>query len=654
MLSSLGRALWFGVLLPLLGTVALLAAGTIWPFRLDHRTLQDLHRVQDAGLPTANAHILFLTRDNSLENSKTYQFALKLLAFPKGKILWAALAESSNGPWYGDVVAVDSAGIVQPMVESTSNSAKLPVFDHVRPEAELLSGEEYVLYDSTETRSRFEERWPFLREAGRATVLKSAGKESAFTHRSIKSVFSIARLFRLTALLAGGSSLAFVLLWVLPLPQSQRWLAVGGAIMLGVGLNFGLAYLLQWLSPKLTHFGPVFVCIGSLIVSLACVLLTSARETSLPWPARRGSWLVLGYALGAYLFLFLLRHNFDGDFFYNWLPQARNHYLHGEHDPVSVLRDTGTTQGATYPPGYGISLSLLFWAMDLDPSTSFLCSEETSFAILTYRLLIWMLNTALMLLLGSYLAALNGGRPTLWILGMGLTLLLLPSTAGAHIAAETLLFPLLASAVILIAAGRNLSQGGLTTIGLVVGALATLVKWEGAILFLGGVLPWLLAPLRQRSGRPTMRELLAWAAVLLLALTPVLLWKVTLKVHNDFFSPVTWQGFWSGLPRLPPFVQAALRLTWENGRLVVLLALPLAFLARCAGGSSWSAAVIPVSVYALSIAWVVIFLFANIYPLIYLETSYHRLIMLPTFSAVLYGCEALAILSPNRKDEELG
>jgi hypothetical protein len=653
MSSPFIRLLWFGVLLPGIGAVALLALGTVWPFRLDHRTLQDLKRVQSAELPATNARILYLTSDDSLANAYPNEFGLKMLAFPQGKVLWATLAESSRGEGSFGVMAVDSEGVVQAPKDLAGKVAEYAGQDHIRSEVELLSREGSVVYDSAETRRRFEERWQFLREAPKATVLERASDASGFTRRSSASVFSLVRLFRLTALLGSGSSLAFLLLWLLAPPRSLRWLAAGGAVMLGVALNFGLAYLLQWLSPEWTHASPLLVWAGAFAAGLACVVLSPARETNLPWPARRGDWLLLGYALAAYLFLFLLRHNFDGDFFYNWLPQGRYHYLRGEHDPAALLHDSGTMQGASYPPGYGITLSLLFWATDLERSTCFLCSEETSFAILTYRVLIWLLNTTVLLMLGSYLWALRPGRLAVGVLGLAIALLLLPTTAAAHSGAETLLFPLLATALLLVTAGRNLAQPGLVLAGLAVGSLATFVKWEGAILFGVGVLPWLLAPLPQRSQRPTVRQVFVWLAVLAVALAPVVLWKLTLKVHNEFFNPVTWQGFRSGLPQLPRFAQAALRLCWANGRLVLLLALPLALLARCGLGQPWSAAVIPLTVYALYAGWVVVFLFANIYPLVYLETSYDRLVLLPTFSAIVYACEVLAVLPRRNCAEKL-
>ena len=55
----------------------------------------------------------------------------------------------------------------------------------------------------------------------------------------------------------------------------------------------------------------------------------------------------------------------------------------------------------------------------------------------------------------------------------------------------------------------------------------------------------------------------------------------------------------------------------------------------------WPALLVPACIAALVIGWIVVFLFSNVPSLFYLETSYSRLIMIPTFSAILYCADAL-------------
>ena len=48
---------------------------------------------------------------------------------------------------------------------------------------------------------------------------------------------------------------------------------------------------------------------------------------------------------------------------------------------------------------------------------------------------------------------------------------------------------------------------------------------------------------------------------------------------------------------------------------------------------------------ALFVGWVVIFVFANLDPVYYLDTSYDRLVMVPTFGALVYCCESLQLFA---------
>jgi hypothetical protein len=50
---------------------------------------------------------------------------------------------------------------------------------------------------------------------------------------------------------------------------------------------------------------------------------------------------------------------------------------------------------------------------------------------------------------------------------------------------------------------------------------------------------------------------------------------------------------------------------------------------------------VPACIAVLLIGWIAVFFFSNSSPQIHLETSYSRLIMIPTFSAILYCADAL-------------
>src|SRR4029077_6105428 len=128
--------------------------------------------------------------------------------------------------------------------------------------------------------------------------------------------------------------------------------------------------------------------------------------------------------------------------------------LLGRHDP-SLLAQHGGSHAASYPPGYGILLSTVMWMTGMDPIASFLPGMDSSFAILIYRLLVLALNLSLLLLITAYLKRLGAEKSALWIPALVILMLLIPTTAGKHIAAETILFPMLAASIILIAAGSS-------------------------------------------------------------------------------------------------------------------------------------------------------------------------------------------------------
>ena len=80
----------------------------------------------------------------------------------------------------------------------------------------------------------------------------------------------------------------------------------------------------------------------------------------------------------------------------------------------------------------------------------------------------------------------------------------------------------------------------------------------------------------------------------------------------------------------------------DDGRLILFLfVLPCALVFQLRAKPRWPAFLVPACIAALLIGWIAVFLFSNLPPLDYLETSYSRLIMIPTFSAILYCADAL-------------
>jgi len=641
-LKSHANVLVLGVLTPFAGTLLLCALGSVWPIRLDYRALQDLNKLQGLGLPESSGDFIFFSQDEAVENGRIATFALRQLAFPAGSVLWLSLKERTTAPGNRGSVAVDSFGDAYAVSVGNDGGLQWRPASDVSKEARQQIESKYLIFDSEQTRDAFEQRWPFLRASAHSVVLSGAAVPSVALRR-VTNEFTPARVLRIAAVL-GTWVAAFLVIVQAPFCRAHRWVGLAAALFLALGLNIWLAYLCQWVSPALVRFSPA-ICSAALLV--LAVLMARRRRTGEESgsaspdaaPSRITSALIV-CAVVAYALLFLVRLDFDGDFFDNWLPQARFHYLLGQHDPAVVIAQ-GSIQAASYPPGYGIALSTIMWMAGMNPTTSFLPGPESSFAILIYRLLIFALNASLLLLLAAYLRTRVSWGVTLWILVAFMTMLLIPSTAGRHTAAETVLFPMLAASILLVARGQRSGEAGLTALGLLIGAAATLVKWEGTIIFLFAALPWLLSGFKITGPKVSARQVPQWMAALGVGLLPTLIWRATLRVRNEFFAAMTWSRLTSSIHLLPGLSASAARLMLDDGRILLLLALPFATVYQLRAAPSWTAVAIPISVIAFFAGWVVILLFSNVPPHHYVETSYPRLVMVPAFSAILYCADAL-------------
>jgi hypothetical protein len=633
-----------GIVGPALAALLLCTLGSLWPIRLDYRSLQDLHKLEALRLPQSSGRFLFLSRDNSMESARTATFALKQLAFPGGSVNWAALKEACDGPWTVGFFGVDLDG--QSYTPATLASGVLSWIPDDGPRNLALADtrEAYVIFDSQGTRQAFETRWPFLKQAAHVSVLPDT-KVMSFARRPFASEFTAARVVRIAAVMGIFFAVFLVLIQVPFLRRTPAVVSASVATFLALGMNIWLAYLIQWISPALVRWTPSLLWLVGLLAALS--LYPRAwrwRSEELLWqfsPRSASGRIALTFCLVAYALLFLARLDFDGDFFNNWLPQGRFFYFLGRHDP-SLIAQQGLMQTASYPPGYGILLSTVMWMTGMNPTTSFLPGMDSSFAILIYRLLVLALNLSLFLLIAAYLKRLGAEKCALWIPALVILMLLIPTTAGKHIASETILFPMLAASIILIATGRRCSVDGLTSLGLLVGGMATLVKWEAGLIFAVGVLPWLFPLAASKAGRLSKSSIVVWLAVTALACLPALIWKATLPIHNQFFGSVDVARLLASPYQFAGLAGTAARMMLDDGRLILfLIVLPCALVFQLRAKPRWPAVLMPACIAALLIGWIAVFLFSNSNPLTHLETSYSRLIMIPTFSAILYCADAL-------------
>jgi hypothetical protein len=615
--------------------------GSLWPIRLDYRSLQDLHKLEGLGLPQSSGRFLFLSRDNSIESVRTATFALRQLAFPNGSVDWGALKEACDGPWKGGFFGVDFDGQSYKTGISASGALSWIPDDGLRNLALADTRDAYVIFDSQATRQTFEARWPFLKQATHVSVLPDTEVKS-FVRRQFSSQFTIARVVRIATTM-GTFFAMFLLLMHLPfLRRAPAVVSAAVATFLALGMNIYLAYLIQLISPALVRWTPSLLWLVGLIAASSLYPRTQLCRPKEPkWqftPLSASGRTALTFCLLAYALLFLLRLDFDGDFFNNWLPQGRFFYFLGRHDPSLIIQQ-GSMQAASYPPGYGILLSIVMWMTGMDPSASFLPGMDSSFAILIYRLLVLALNVSLFLLIVVYLKRLGAEKSAFWTPALLILMLLIPTTAGKHIGAETILFPMLAASIVLIATGCRCSVDGLTVLGLLVGGMATLVKWEAGLTFSIGVLPWLLPPSKARLSKSSIA---IWPSVTVLACLPTLIWKVTLPIHNQFFASVDKARLIASAHEFAGLAFTAARMMLDDGRLILFLfALPCALVFQLRAKPRWQPFLVPACIATLLIGWIAVFLFSNLPAITYLETSYSRLIMIPTFSAILYCADAL-------------
>lgn len=626
------------ILWPAIGAFALCAIGSLCPVRFDLRTLQDLQQLEGSNLPQSNLNYVYCTADNGVEHLQMLSFGLKLLAFPGGRGVWVVPKENLGTSVLQPVVAVDAEGRAFRAVGLDSSESG----ESTKNDVESLSRDGAVIFDTPETRAVLEKRWPFLRRTRTCVILSESQRSQgvgSVVWAGFHNEFMVPRFLRLTALFGSCLAIQQILVSSLRIAGMIRWIAMSSSIFLAIGLNSSFSFVLQWANPQFVPWTSFLIWGISIAVAIA---VARSSDTKLPFPSSPHGRCLIVYGLTAYLLLFLVRLDFDGDFFFNWLPQARYHVLLNRHEPTKVLA-FGSMQGASYPPGYGIFLATVMRAAGLDDA-AFGISRDTSFFILIYRCFVFALNAAFMAGVIVYLASVrNVGWLAALTFGAAMTLLI-PSLLGKHIAAETLLFPLLGTAVVSIAAGVDLSNPRLIGVGLAIGSLATLFKWEAVILFLAGALPWLFAggpPEPLQSNRARYAN---WLAVVLVGLIPTLVWKLTLDVRNEFFAPMTWDRFREALPGFPRLVFSAVRILLADGRILVLIAAPAAIY-PWSKSNPWSAAwAIPVGSLALFAGWIVVFLFSNLNPIVYLETSYERLTMLPTFSLLLFTMRAAGAL----------
>ena len=625
---------------PLLAGILLLA-GSLFPLRLDCRTLQHLTKFEGLDKQLAGAtQIIYLSHDNGFVAGQMATFTLRHLAFPDAGRIWLTLAENHAGEWWGEWIGVDARGSY--FAPGRPPPTLVPA---MRPAGLDLQGSKIVC-DSHDVFSEFQKRIPSLSGADNIIFLDGIHGSSGFVFSFPHSDFSPVRIFRLCLIL--GAILSCTLI------MASR----SGTCGIGVGFVGGIA-LQIWLASLSWQAWPFL-----LAAQWAGGIFFLRNEPPITFPRLTNSVICLATVAGISLFVFLVRLDFDGDVITHWLPMARSFYHLGHHDPTSLLAQ-GSIHAATYPPGYGIFLAMTMWAADMKTLHSFLPGADSSLAIFYYRLIIWLLNLAFLGLLSGLLIRLSARHSLLWLVGLALVIGIIPTVRGTHIGAETLLFPILGSALILMLSGpthrrqpRHLSNaGGMPAVatvephsplfllaGVFIAGVALLIKAEVFLLIAGVLIPWYLALLVQNPAMRSPRSLFMLSFVGMASIVPAILWKSGMHIDNGFFNHPSLHAAWAGRAEWGFLLATSLIFLFKSPLWIpFFLLLPAGWILSARQGFRWSTLLVPAATALLFLAFVSMYLFSN-WPTksLHIEQSLDRLLFLPALSCILYFLPNLA------------
>jgi hypothetical protein len=602
----------FLLLLPPVLALALLAAGGVFPLRLDCRTLQHLTKFDGLDASLAGAReIVFLSRDNGEAAGHMAEFTLRHLAFPDARRTWIILAENRAGDWWGDWVAVDAKGeFFEP---GRPPPAVVPAG---RPPALGLAGTAFVC-DSREVFAEFQKRIPSLASAGAPVFLDGLHGRSGFVFSAPRSEFSFARILRISLLL--GAVLAWTMLAAVR--ADSRWAGAAAGVVGGFAAQIWLASL-SWSALPILLAG-----------QWAAGIFLLRAAPPVPRPRVTNSGICAAAVLAVSLAVFLIRLDFDGDVLTHWLPMARSYFHLGRHDPATLLAQ-GSMHAATYPPGYGVFLAIAMWAADLDPARPFLTGPATSLAILCYRLAVWLLNVAFLGALAGLIIRRSSSRSFLWLAALALVAGIFPTLRGTHVAAETLLFPVLGTALVLLAGARGRTVLG----GIALAGVAVLIKWEAALLVAAVFGPWFLAVIAREPALASPKFLALAAVTGLVAILPAALWKSGMHIDNGFFNPPSIGALWTGRAEWVSLLMASLTLVLKTPLWIPLfLLLPAGWILGTRRGFRWSELLVPAATAVLFFALVSMYLFSNwSTKTLHIEQSLDRLLYIPALSCILY------------------
>ena len=619
------RRLLIAAILPPSASFVVLALASILPVHLSDQAFPEWRRVEGLDLPSG-VPALYVSDRTDTRQRHFYGFVLHGLAYPSRTYAWVVPEESRDTDSMAIGVAADGS------LHGPGSVVSLGPAGEAR--LRLVSRTGVVLFDDDAARLRMTPRLPFL--AGARTFTLRPPPTSPISRRRPASLLTGVRLLRLAALIGTAVALAGIASDFIP-DGAPAFMAAAAAVPATAAI---LLWLFSW-SQVLPFRSPggwpyLAWAAGALVWAFG----TGSRRLERPRVRFRAA-AVLAIVLAVLAVQDVASLDFDEDAQSHWMVMAQSYEALGRHDAPA---QTDHYLAGIYPYGYAAYLATAAWAADSEGKFP-RPGDSTDLAVLVYRLAAAALAAGFFVLLAAELSAASG-RVAFALAGCAFVAALFPILRGYHHAAETFLVPLLGSAMVLVAMGRRLESWALVATGLFVGAAATLLKLEGALLFAIAVLPWLAGEgSRIWTGRPFRT-----AAAVALGLLPLAIWKFGLPVRDTLYETPALSVLIARRRLALAILGRCGAWVFRNGWVVFLLGLaPAAWAGSRRSGSS------PIVWFAGLAAFL-------LFPLVYvfshaswewqIDTSYSRIVLVPFLGIVLFTLERFAGWGPEPATED--
>lgn len=624
-------------ILPLLATGVLSLLVSVSPIAWDLKALRSVIPFVDPPLKVGSQNLVYISKDNSWEHGHRVEYGLRFYTFPWGFGSWLVFKEGyeQGSPWQPRYL-VDEKGAWYQLSDS-SNWASIK--ETPRDLQETIANHPVLVADG-DTRVMAINRLPSL---AKSDVRLLTQKPSLLTAPSKRiGAVQLMRLY-LLFLLAILSAHLFST-FARDRAMGLKWMYVVISVPAVLTVHVMLTYLLS-------HFfqvKPFWIFVSEIIV-LLIIFLTNLRKNNLLlfhleinsrsplWVSSLGMLLLVSF--------YLLRLDFDGDVLTNWIPVARYFFLLDRHDVNALAAHYGAWLYPTYPPGFPIFVSLPMWLANLPKESWPFITNETNMFVFLYRFCVGILSCSFLVALSVYVY--HTIRNSLsWLFVPILAILLFPVLSGRPAAAEVFIVPLFGLACLALIAGSRFRDDLLFRTGFVFAGLLLLAKAEGPLIFLCLFLPWVLSKrfcISEVTPQVYFKDLL----VLAISVMPFVIWKAQVSTLlgglHIAYEPFSIGKLVESHPLAARLLYKAFKVMMENGYWVIMfLMLPVSFSYRIMTRPRTVDWLVPLGVVVYVFGMSLVYVFSKLQdPLLHMDTSYYRVLMVPMMSGFLYFLESM-------------